>query len=202
MFYFERQDGKILLSHTFSINFTGATINFMFPADESNEDIERSPGFVLTQFLPVGLAQTLMHCKNVRTETAESNPKHAKAFARKNGVRPSKFRKVVIDPMRKVIQGHGGIKGIGAQKAMHIVRGHFAEYTSEAPLFGMVTGKFFRAMHTRGNAELGVKKPDYKVKAKHLKPAICRCQEARHAIGGHRVRLGCYGGASKAPSAE
>jgi hypothetical protein len=47
---------------------------------------------------------------------------------------------------------------------LHIVRGHFAEYTEEAPLFGRVTGRFFRSIHTRGNADLGVKKPDYKVK--------------------------------------
>jgi hypothetical protein len=69
--------------------------------------------------------------------------------------------------MKTVLRHAGGVQNIGARKAMHIVRGHFAEYTEERPLFGCPrnVGRFFRASHVRGDAKIGVKPAGYEVRA-------------------------------------
>lgn len=48
---------------------------------------------------------------------------------------------------------------------LHVVRGHFASYTDDAPLFGKYTGTFWKPAHTRGSAEQGVVVKDYDVQA-------------------------------------
>jgi hypothetical protein len=105
-----------------------------------------------------------MHCKNVKVERTEMPPKLAKKFARNHGgKRPAMFRTVKIEPMKKVMANSGGVQGVGVHKAMHIVRGHFAEYTAERPLLGHYVGKVFRSQHVRGDEKLGVRIPDYAV---------------------------------------
>lgn len=45
----------------------------------------------------------------------------------------------------------------------HIVRGNFAHYTEEAPLFGKFTGTFWRPMHIRGEAKHGIVGKEYAI---------------------------------------
>lgn len=114
------------------------------------------------------LAQSLMHCKNVVVERKAKPPKLAKSFRRKHhGVAPATFHTVKIEPMKKVVRSAGGVEHLGIKKAMHIVRGNFATYTEEKPLFGYPknVGRFFRASHVRGDAKIGMKPASYEVRS-------------------------------------
>ena len=62
-------------------------------------------------------------------------------------------------------------KGVEANDAngqretrLHMCSGHFRLYTSEAPLFGKITGRFWIPAHMRGNKDLGEIKKSYNVK--------------------------------------
>jgi hypothetical protein len=168
MILFERYDGRVCANHSWVLDLYHCSENgldILWPDDLSEEEIEKQVGFVSVVFSPVVLAQSLMHCKNVVIEGQPLSPKRAKSFQRKHKTRPASFKTVKIEPVKTVIKRAGGVRGIGAEKAMHIVRGHFAEYTEEKPLFGKVTGRFFRPKHVRGNANIGVKPPDYSVQA-------------------------------------
>jgi hypothetical protein len=59
----------------------------------------------------------------------------------------------------------------GKQIPLHLVRGHFATYTDEAPLFGKRTGTYWRPAHTRGNPEKGLSTKDYCVKPQEGAPS-------------------------------
>jgi len=47
----------------------------------------------------------------------------------------------------------------------HLVRGHFAHYSEQAPLFGKYAGTFWIPAHARGNPEVGTVLKDYEVAA-------------------------------------
>ena len=49
------------------------------------------------------------------------------------------------------------------KKRLHIVRGHFATYTKEKPLFGKYDGTFWKTSHTRGSSDVGEIRKDYSV---------------------------------------
>ena len=50
--------------------------------------------------------------------------------------------------------------------AAHIVRGHFAIYTKEKPLFGHYVGPVWVPAHEKGNAKYGTKIRDYELEKK------------------------------------
>ena len=58
--------------------------------------------------------------------------------------------------------GNGNGQGAGTTR-LHTVRGHFATYTPEAPLFGKLVGTYWRPWHLSGNPERGVIESDYKL---------------------------------------
>jgi hypothetical protein len=114
------------------------------------------------------LAQSLMHCKNVVVERKSKPPKLVKSFRRKHhGVAPALFHTVKIEPMKKIMRSAGGVGHLGIKKAMHIVRGNFATYNEEKPLFGNPknVGRFFRASHVRGDAQIGEKQAGYELRS-------------------------------------
>lgn len=47
--------------------------------------------------------------------------------------------------------------------SLHACRGHFKTWTSEAPLFGKITGTFWCPQHIRGNPDYGVVTKSYEV---------------------------------------
>jgi len=118
-----------------------------------------------TAMMPVYLACTFAHCKNVSTVDHRTPPKVA-AKRRKAG-KPIgvTYKTLVIDGMKEVLRTEGGVERNGLKKALHICRGHFATYTADKPLFGKVTGTFWKPMHTRGTKSRGEVKKDYKVTA-------------------------------------
>lgn len=52
-----------------------------------------------------------------------------------------------------------------SQKRLHLVRGHFADYTEGSGLFGKLHGKYYIAPHVRGSVARGIVTKDYRVVA-------------------------------------
>jgi hypothetical protein len=103
------------------------------------------------------------HCKNVTTVDHAPPPKVA-AKRRKQGKPVGvTYKTLVIDGMKETLRTEGGVERNGLKKALHICRGHFATYTEDKPLFGKVTGTFWKPMHTRGSKRRGEVRKDYKV---------------------------------------
>jgi hypothetical protein len=113
--------------------------------------------------LPLWLAVSFMHCKNV--EVTEVVPPRPKQAARRARLRPRvRYHTIDIDPMRKVLRTEGKSDEVGLRKALHICRGHFATYTPEKPLFGRVVGTFWKPLHVRGSMSEGRVESGYRVK--------------------------------------
>lgn len=118
-----------------------------------------------THLAPLFLAVAFMHCKNVAQREVEQSSFERQVWRKKHGRPLVRYHVLDIDPMRKVLDSEGGAREAGLKKALHICRGHFATYTPDAPLFGRVTGTFWKPQHVRGNAKHGAVVKDYNVKA-------------------------------------
>lgn len=109
-----------------------------------------------------------LNCRNVVTEDVTPPEKLNKSRIRKNK-EPLCTYKIL-----KVVKGVPKIKYTntsnpwgkpvsGAICAQHICRGHFKEYTEDAPLFGKYTGRFWWQPQVRGHAKNGVVVKDYEI---------------------------------------
>jgi hypothetical protein len=111
------------------------------------------------------LATCFLHCNNVRLSDVVPPPKLARAQERKYGVPKVTFKTLDIQPMRRVLDDHGGMaRGHTAQQALHIVRGHFKHF-DDHPLFGKHRGMFWWPMSLRGNTDAGITAKSYEVSA-------------------------------------
>lgn len=113
-------------------------------------------------YYPTLLALSFLHCKNVTVETEEPQAKLSKVFQRKHGRPLIKYHVLNIEPMKTVLKTEGRAETVGLKRALHIVRGHFADYT-EKGLFGRHRGIYWFDQHARGSAEEGVVLKDYRV---------------------------------------
>ena len=113
--------------------------------------------------VPVLVAISLMHCKNIEL-VSKPITRAMKRRVQRTGI-PMVIEKVlVIEPFkRKVINEITG-EHTGLTLALHICRGHFREYSKEKPLFGKYPGKYWIPQHARGNKESGEINKEYKVK--------------------------------------
>lgn len=108
------------------------------------------------------------HCKNI--ELTEHKLTEGKLSQKKKNKLKAAYRYYVlnIEPMKNILKYEGESEKTGLKKALHICRGHFATYTPDAPLFGRVTGTFWKPMHVRGNKKEGVVIKDYKIKTPEI----------------------------------
>lgn len=172
-FLFEADGNSIILTHAWgfaglsSVN-SSVQVQLPFLHGQCVYDNQADQAVISASTIPVLLAQSLMHCKNVVVERKAKPPKLAKSFRRKHhGVAPAVFHTVKIEPMKKLMRSAGGVGHLGIKKAMHIVRGNFATYNEEKPLFGNPknVGRFFRASHVRGDAQIGEKPAGYELRS-------------------------------------
>lgn len=113
---------------------------------------------------PLFFALSLMHCKNVVAETVTPATRLSQAHERRTGQPLLRYHVLNVDPFREVARSQGvGTSGI--KKALHICRGHFATYTTDKPLFGRLTGTFWKPQHLRGNIAEGAVAKDYRITA-------------------------------------
>lgn len=125
------------------------------------------PDSIMMVFL---LATMLANCKNVAQKAENVPVKILKAREKRNRVPVDRWYTLAIEPMQKKIAA--GLGDDGAllrvdrptyEKAFHICRGHFKEFTAAKPLFGRISGRFWWPMHTRGNRQLGSVTKDYAI---------------------------------------
>lgn len=110
---------------------------------------------------PVFVANSFMHCKNVNLIDEPLSRQQRRMRDRKGDVR---YKVLDIEPFKEQVRREAQPGESHIQRALHICRGHFATYTDDKPLFGKVTGTFWKPMHVRGNSAAGVVIKDYEIK--------------------------------------
>jgi hypothetical protein len=131
------------------------------PKDSRNEIYSRISMLASVLFMSISFC----HCKNIIINKEPAQIKINKSRIKKGKLPFFRFNKILIDPMKEILKQEGQSEKLGLKKALHICRGHFATYTHEAPLFGRVTGTFWKPMHLRGNKKEGVVVKEYQIKA-------------------------------------
>lgn len=111
------------------------------------------------------LAVSFMHCKSgVQIRDVEPSPKLNRARERR-GKRPLvRYKTLVIDGLKELLRREGNVGENGLKKALHLVRGHFATFSPDRPLFGHFVGTVFRSAHLRGKKDHGQVIKDYEIK--------------------------------------
>lgn len=106
-----------------------------------------------------------LNCKNISTEK-KYPPKSLNKKRIKQGKQPLfTYHTLVVNPMSEKKRNDGTHEPTGIKQRLHFCRGHFKEYTAEAPLFGKLTGLYWWQPMVRGNKELGIIHKDYEVRA-------------------------------------
>ncbi len=110
----------------------------------------------------IATALRLMHVKNVDVVDKPTRKRGKK----QRRLRPDQLIQWKTLEVRPGGGSSGGGTGNGeAMTAHHIVRGHFATYTPDRPLFGKHIGTYWREAHARGNRNAGEVAKDYRVAA-------------------------------------
>jgi hypothetical protein len=131
------------------------------PPDIAHQTSESMLPFIL----PVLLAISLMHCRNVEVRMVEPADSASRAHRRRRGHRLVRYQVLDIEPMRRLLNQAGATSASagGLRRALTICRGHFKTFTADAPLFGRHAGQYWWAPHVRGSADAGIIVNDYRV---------------------------------------
>lgn len=133
-----------------------------------DEGPERRGINTYTRLVPALLAVSFAHCKNV-TLTVNDPPEKLTRARLKRGKKPLvRYYTLKIEPMKQVLRTEGGIEHNGLKKALHICRGHFAEYGDsygKGRLFGKYEGRYWVPSVVKGRPSEGVVVKDYRVTA-------------------------------------
>ena len=114
-----------------------------------------------TMTMPVLMAMSFMHCKNVHLIDEPLTRQRRRKLERKGGIR---YKVLDIEPFKKQVRRETQPGESQLQRALHICRGHFATYTEDKPLFGKLVGTYWKPMHVRGNKAHGQIVKDYNIK--------------------------------------
>lgn len=141
---------------------------FAFNADGSCKSIRGANWFDRVALQ----AFAFLHCKNVKQIDITATHGPDAKFCRRQRV-PSVVYKTLLIPgftyEGRIVNNDGTLGEAApdaADRRIHIVRGHFATYTADKPLFGRAStgvGKFWHPAHTRGNMAAGAVVKDYEV---------------------------------------
>lgn len=115
----------------------------------SEYDAEQVRGFTVYLY-PHMLAVSFMHCKNVKIQDERVDKPLAKKYHAKTGLWPTKYKTLVIEPLKEILRTQGKSEETGIKHALHICRGHFADYTEGKGLFGKYHGRFWMPAHVKG----------------------------------------------------
>jgi len=135
----------------------------MYPGEASKEQTDEMYDTYVHLMRDVYmLALSFANCKNiVKSESKELAPK-AK-WTRRMKVPEFRYHVLSINYSGKKRTTIGPTAGDGPGKALHIVRGNFATYTADKPLFGRVVGRVWRPAHASGSEKFGTVDKDYKL---------------------------------------
>lgn len=118
----------------------------------ATEDLvmELSSGVAEWLFHPFWYTVEMLNCGNVTTERVLPTRQQRRIYERRGESIPNEHRIVVKVPGKGTHTLAGPRRPGEAQIPAHMVRGHFAEYTEERPLFGKYAGRFWIPAHVRG----------------------------------------------------
>lgn len=122
---------------------------------------------ILPYFHTALLSMSFMHCKNVSLD--QITPTETRTYsqaAKKRGAidyTAKPYKVLNITPMKQVLRSEGKSEREGTKKALHICRGHFANYQEGRGLFGKYHGNYWIPMHVKGSKARGVVSKDYKL---------------------------------------
>lgn len=127
--------------------------NGLFFDGNVDEDYEKyTPLDIINQYMYGAFeAFYLLHQKH-EIELVTPSRQVSRQVERKTGKKPSPYFEIKVDPT-KTQKRYTSTGQSGRTRDAHIVRGHFATYTDEKPLFGRLTGTFFKPAHVRGLTE-------------------------------------------------
>ncbi len=112
------------------------------------------------------LTTSFLHCSNISYQPVTPPQKPLSNKQRRRGDIPRShltYHILDITPMRRVLRIEGREAQNGTQRALHICRGHFADYTEGRGLFGKYNGMYWIDQHVRGSASRGIALKDYRV---------------------------------------
>jgi hypothetical protein len=132
------------------------------PPEEIVQDWADSIGQLI---FPSLLTLSFLHCKNVKISNITPPKKLSRKHQKKRGRELVRYHILDIDPMRKLLERYRTGSQLSFRQALHICRGHFKTFTSDAPLLGRHTGTYWWAPHIRGAKSAGVILKDYRVNA-------------------------------------
>ncbi len=163
------------ISQTGAPSTTISTNNYEGPlgALEIGDDWDQLLGI---QFDKCMFALTLLACKNITHSPIPISEKLQKARVRKGKLPLTEFRylKILVPGNRRAKGEATGGNDEQDLKRFHLVRGHFATYTSDSPRFGRLTdgvGTFWIPPHARGDKELGEIHKSYEIRPNKTKEA-------------------------------
>jgi hypothetical protein len=124
---------------------------------------EMAPSVIDWHIAPCFFALTLLHCKGVSLREASRPEHHSKKVHRREAKMPRFEHHVIVIQDKNGKEIKQGELRAASEKGFHIVLGHFATYTEEAPLFGRITGKFWIPAHIRGATTAGTITSEYTI---------------------------------------
>lgn len=135
-------------------------------ASDLQTDTVSLGSFVMDWFIaPTLFAISLTHCKGVTIRAVPPLPHHSRKVRKRRKQLPTlEHHLIEIKDRTGRIADHAALE-TAIRKGLHIVRGHYATYTEEAPLFGRVTGAFWIPAHVRGSLSYGANTSEYQVAA-------------------------------------
>ena len=101
----------------------------------------------------------LLQCKNVRLEERRNPLKRRSKGKNKRQVESYHVLNIPGSPRYWERSSSDGLSGI--QHRLHVVRGHFRNYTEDRPHVSGWVGPMWISSHARGNADLGFADKDY-----------------------------------------
>ena len=110
----------------------------------------------------------VLSCKNVSLTPVEPPEKLNKKRIKKGKQPLYRYHVLTVDLDKGRKQSGVGRGANLGTMPVHLCRGHFKEYTTEKPLFGRVTGRFWWQPYARGKAENGVVMKDYEIKKSNV----------------------------------
>ncbi len=122
---------------------------------DSEQALEISLVRIHSFVYPAFLALSFLHCKNVEVQCPTLPEKLNRKHHKRYGLPLTRYHVLNINPMRTVLSREGQVQRVGLQRALHICRGHFADYTEGAGLFGRHHGVFWVPQHLRGSQCMG-----------------------------------------------
>ena len=124
-----------------------------------------------TVLFPLGFisfyAFNLLACKNVQERLVPVSRGLQKARIRRNKPPMTEYRVLEIKtPIKQCVVTEQELKDAARERVetrFHAVRGHFANYSEDKPLFGKLSGRFWVPAHVRGSKDAGEIKKDYRI---------------------------------------